>query len=205
MPISLAQGLSFYFARHGQTVANVEKRFQGWSKDTPLTALGREQARNIGLILRRELGSPPHEAFVTSPLPRALTTMAIIRETMHLPPDGFKTDARLAEINLGAWDGLTDQEARERDPDEFAARTKDRWNVRVPGGGENYADVAARAESFVADLSVDTFAVSHGAFTRILRGLFLDLSWKQMTELDEPQGCVFRVRGNDVERLDLRP
>src|SRR5271165_2225437 len=160
MPISLAPGLSFYFARHGQTVANVEKRFQGWSKDTPLTPLGLEQARDIGLILQRELGSAPREAFVASPLPRALTTMAIIRETMHLPPDGFKIDERLAEINLGAWDGLTDREARERYPDAFEARAKDKWNIRVPGGGESYSDVAARAESFVAGLSVDTFAVS---------------------------------------------
>jgi probable phosphoglycerate mutase len=74
--------------------------------------------------------------------------------------------------------------------------------VRVPGG-ENYADVASRAENFVDDLTADTFAVSHGAFTRILRGLFQGLSWEQMSDLDEPQGCLFRVRGSEVVRLDV--
>jgi len=63
--------------------------------------------------------------------------------------------------------------------------------------------VARRAENFVDDLTADSFAVSHGAFTRILRGLFQGLDWKQMSDLDEPQGCVFRARGRDVVRLDV--
>jgi probable phosphoglycerate mutase len=74
--------------------------------------------------------------------------------------------------------------------------------IRVPGGGENYADVSARATSWVYDLGCNTIAVSHGAFTRILRGLFQGLSWEQMSALDEPQGVVFRVRGSDIVRFD---
>ncbi len=48
----------------------------------------------------------------------------------------------------------------------------------------------------------DTFAVCHGALTRILRGLFQGLDWQGMSDLDEPQGVVFRVRGRTVARLD---
>ena len=47
MPLELASGLTLYFSRHGQTHANLEKRFSG-KKDTPLTALGREQAHEVG-------------------------------------------------------------------------------------------------------------------------------------------------------------
>jgi broad specificity phosphatase PhoE len=202
MALELASGLTFYFCRHGETEANVEKRFQGRTKDTALTAKGRVQAVAIGTILTRELGAAPSLPFVASPLPRACTTMEIIRTSMGLPAGGYRTDARLMEINLGAWDGLTDAQARALDPAIFEARAKDKWNVHVPGGGENYADVAKRAESFVESLTEDTFAVSHGAFTRILRGMFLGLDWKEMSALDEPQGCVFRVRGRDVVRLD---
>jgi broad specificity phosphatase PhoE len=61
--------------------------------------------------------------------------------------------------------------------------------------------VAARAEDWVKSLSRDTFAVSHGAYTRILRGLFLGLSTTEMSALDEPQGVVFRVQGSDVTQL----
>jgi probable phosphoglycerate mutase len=129
--------------------------------------------------------------------------MDIIREEVGLPLVGYMTDTRLLEINLGAWDGLTADEARARDPAMYDKRTSDKWNVRVPGGGENYDDVARRAENFVDDLTADSLAVSHGAFTRILRGLFQGLDWQQMSDLDEPQGCLFRARGSDVVRLDV--
>ncbi|HXL99438.1 MAG TPA: histidine phosphatase family protein [Rhizomicrobium sp.] len=203
MALSLANGLTLYFCRHGETEANVEKRFQGRTVDTPLTAKGREQALDIATILRREIGERPPVAFVTSPLQRACTTMEIIREALGLPRTGYTTDPRLQEINLGEWDGLTDAQARARDPAMFEKRGMDKWNVRVPGG-ENYADVAKRAESWIADLRGDTFAVSHGAFTRILRGLFEGLTWKQMSDLDETQGVVFRVRGDVVTRLEAK-
>jgi broad specificity phosphatase PhoE len=61
--------------------------------------------------------------------------------------------------------------------------------------------VAKRAEDWIASLAGDTFAVSHGAYTRILRGLFLGLNANEMSALDEPQGVVFRIRGSDVVQL----
>jgi len=201
MALTLAPGRTLFFCRHGETEANVEKRFQGRTVDTPLTANGREQARAIAAILRGACDAFSALDFVCSPLPRARTTMEIIRGELGLAPGAYRTDDRLMEINLGLWDGLTDREASARYPVQYDARIEDKWNVRVPGG-ENYADVAARAESWIADIRDDTFAVSHGAFTRVLRGLFQGLEWKQMSDLDETQGVVFRVRGNKVERLE---
>jgi probable phosphoglycerate mutase len=71
----------------------------------------------------------------------------------------------------------------------------------VPGG-EDYADVADRAQRWIKSLKKDTFAISHGAFTRILRGLFEGLDAAEMSALDEPQGVVFCVRGNKIKRYD---
>jgi probable phosphoglycerate mutase len=201
MRLELPDGLTLYIARHGQTEANVQRRFQGWSRDTPLTPLGLQQAANVGTILRRELGAAPPIRMIASPLPRARLTMEIVRDRLGLPLDGFDTDNRIKEIHLGTWDGLTDAEARAQSPMRFDARVADKWNVRVPGG-ENYAEVAARVTDWVRELKSDTFAVSHGALTRILRGLFAGLDGAAMSALDEPQGVVFRVRGADVVRLD---
>ena len=200
MSIELAGGLTLYFARHGQTQANVEKRFSGY-KDTPLTTLGHAQAGAVGEILRRELGDAAGFGFVSSPLARAQTTMRIAREVMGLKPDDFATDNRLKEIDLGVWDQLTDDEARALSPSLFEQRGNDKWHVRVPGG-ENYAEVAARVTDWLAELKTDTVAVSHGATTRILRGLLTGLDWRAMSTLDEPQGVVFRVRDRKVVRLD---
>jgi broad specificity phosphatase PhoE len=202
MALRLPPGLTLYFARHGQTVANVQGRFQGRSVDTPLTPLGIQQAHSLGAILSHEITNLERLEFVSSPLPRARRTMELVLETLEIPLERFVIDARLAEINLGAWDGLTHQEARALDPAAYTKRESDKWDVRVPGGGENYADVAARVADWISGLSRDTFAVSHGALTRILRGLLCGLNWQQMSDLDEPQGCVFRVRDAKVTRLD---
>lgn len=200
MRLSLPAGLTLYFCRHGETEANVERRFQGRTRDTPLTPNGREQARTLARTLKVSGSDVAALAYVCSPLPRACTTMELILNALGLPEDSYRTDARLQEIDLGLWDGLTDAEACALDPAMFEKRCNDKWDVRVPGG-ENYADVAARAESWVADLKADTFAVSHGAFTRILRGLFAGLTWKQMSDLDEKQGILFRVCGSTVTQL----
>jgi len=40
MALELKPGITLYFCRHGESVANVEKRFQGDHVDTPLTAKG---------------------------------------------------------------------------------------------------------------------------------------------------------------------
>ena len=50
MTLRLKSGLTLYFSRHGETQANVERRFSG-KRDTPLTPRGREQAQDIGLVL----------------------------------------------------------------------------------------------------------------------------------------------------------
>ena len=200
MPLELPAGLTLYFARHGQTQANVEHRFSG-NKDTPLTALGLEQAAQVGRILKRELDTAPGFQFIASPLARAVATMKIARQAMGLPAEGFVTDNRLKEIDLGVWDQLTDDEARALSPSLFEQRGNDKWHVRVPEG-ENYAEVAARVTDWLQELKTDTVAISHGATTRILRGLLAGLDWRAMSNLDEPQGVVFRVTAAQVVRLD---
>ena len=201
MALKLASGLTLYVARHGETYANVEKRFQGHSADTPLTDRGIKQTRTIAHILKAHAGHPERLRFVASPLPRARMSMELIRAHLRLAPYEFSVEPRITEIDLGTWDGLTHKQARALDPDFYEKRENDKWHYRTPGG-ESYADVAGRAERWVKSIRRDTFAISHGAFTRILRGLFLGLNARQMSALDEPQGVVFRVRGSKVKRLD---
>jgi broad specificity phosphatase PhoE len=199
--LKLPEGLTLYFSRHGETEANVAKRFQGHTIDTPLTGRGLQQTKTIAKILKRHVDDPAKLKYVASPYPRTRLTMMLVRDHLGLPPDAFKTDKRISEIDLGEWDGLTHKEARKLDPKLFDEREADKWNVRVPSG-ESYADVAGRAESWVKSLKHDTFAISHGAFTRILRGLFEGLDAAEMSALDEPQGVVFRVRGSKVKEFD---
>jgi probable phosphoglycerate mutase len=126
--------------------------------------------------------------------------MAIARGELGLPPDDYVIDPRIQEIDLGQWDQLTETQARTLDPAYYERRAQDRWNIPALGG-ENYAEVAARLTDWVMSLKADTFAVSHGAATRILRGLFAGLDAASMSALPEPQGVVFRVRDREVVQL----
>jgi broad specificity phosphatase PhoE len=85
--------------RHGQTVANSE----GWASgiiDTPLTDLGKEQAREAQSALRLLPQNPT--ALYHSALSRARDTAAILNEKLNVP---MIECADLNEQNFGGWAG----------------------------------------------------------------------------------------------------
>lgn len=96
-----------YIARHGKTMFNTIGRAQGWS-DTPLTELGEQGIKELGLGLR--LAEIPFKAAYSSDSGRTIQTMEIIlRETHneHLP---YKRDKRIREWCFGSLDGGYDGE-----------------------------------------------------------------------------------------------
>lgn len=190
-----------YFARHGETIYNAQNFYQGSRHDSALTERGRNQARDVGLILRDfiSLTDPPH--FVSSPIGRARTTMEIVLGVLGLPSDGYTIDKRVVEIDLGEWSGRYVYAVETDDKVRWDARQHDKWNIPAPGG-ENYAMVAARATSWLTQLTHEAVLISHGAFGRILRGLYLDLSWRDMAAMDEPHGVVFRLFRGRIDRMD---
>jgi probable phosphoglycerate mutase len=193
-----------YIARHGETRFNVEQRYQGCSDDSPLTERGRAQCAGVGHTLAGLISRNPLPDFVASPLPRARTSMEIVLATLGLPANQYRADPRLVEIDLGEWSGLRTAEVEADDHARWLAREADKWNVRPPGG-ENYAEVAKRAADWFSTLTRETVAITHGAFSRILRGLYCDESWQDMVAMDEPQGVVFRFWKGEITRFDLRP
>src|SRR5437660_8866268 len=82
-------------ARHGETVFNVEGRWQGQA-DSPLTERGLAQARELARALAHE----PIAAIYSSDLGRAFLTAAEVAT-----PHGLQViaDRRLREIDTGEW------------------------------------------------------------------------------------------------------
>jgi probable phosphoglycerate mutase len=161
-----------YFIRHGETDWNAEGRLQG-QHDRPLNKIGLGQAVRCGDILRALLARDGHDAqafdYVASPLSRARRTMELVRGGLALDPAGYRTDARLAELSFGQWEGFTFAElkAREADRRTLATREHDKWRF-VPPGGESYADLLGRVSAWHAGVSRDTIVVSHGGVARTL-------------------------------------
>ncbi len=90
-------------ARHPETVANAEGRFLG-AMDAPLSVLGREQA--VGLRSRIVEWRPG--VVVSSPAGRALRVATSVARGCG---SALVVDARVAEIGLGAVEGLTHEQA----------------------------------------------------------------------------------------------
>lgn len=122
-------------ARHGQTVSNREGRFCGHS-ETPLTALGIEQAR----ALAQRLATTRVDAAYTSDFSRALDTAAIVLEGREITP---AADPDLRELHYGEWEMQREREVARTHREEFRRMvTEDpAW---WPPGGETVAMVRAR-------------------------------------------------------------
>jgi probable phosphoglycerate mutase len=163
-----------YYVRHGETEWNVQGRLQG-QHDSALTALGAAQADACGEILRDLIGrdgrDPADFDYVASPLGRARTTMQRLRATLGLDPDTFRTDARLAELSFGRWEGLAYPQIQATEQDALAARERDKWGFRPPGG-ESYADLLERVRAWHATARRDSIVVAHGGTARALVALY---------------------------------
>lgn len=143
--------IQIYLIRHGATAANraMPYRLQGRGMDLPLDELGREQARRAAEALA---GSGIRlEAVYASPLLRAFETARIIAGPQGREPAAV---ADLIEADIGRWEGLTWEMARNRDPVEYEQFHADPGTVPYPGG-ESFQEVALRAGAALARLASD--------------------------------------------------
>jgi broad specificity phosphatase PhoE len=199
-PESLRRKL--YFVRHGETDWNAERRLQG-RRDIPLNALGRQQAVRCGELLRNLLaagGTTPQQfAFIASPLSRARETMEILRAGLGVPSQDYTTDARLAELSFGKWEGLTYKEVRALDRSVLATRDRDKWNFQPPGG-ESYAQLLVRVREWHDGLTGDAIIVAHGGVARALLVLYAVKRPAEAPLGDVAQGVVYEFAPGSVNR-----
>ncbi|HKZ07788.1 MAG TPA: histidine phosphatase family protein [Methylomirabilota bacterium] len=146
-------------ARHGQSVSNAVRRFQG-VQDVPLSELGRRQAR----ALAGALAQRPIAAIYTSPLQRARHTAEAVAGATGAPLHSVHD---LRELSLGEWEGCTVEEVRARPGDPYACWVRDPV-AGMPPGGEPLAHVQARVVRAVGEIAAahpngdDVLLVCHG-------------------------------------------
>jgi broad specificity phosphatase PhoE len=184
---------TWYLVRHGETEWNASARMQG-QLDSRLTALGREHASMSGRLLAR-LGV---DAVFASPLGRVRETLAILAQHVTVSP---VFDDRLMEWSAGVWSGELYSELPNRWPNEWAAWTADRYSQRSPGG-ENFADLAGRARSFVEAANrapgERVAVVAHGFLNRALAEVLLGLSPVETIQIRQANDIVIRVVVTDA-------
>ncbi len=104
---------------------------------------------------------PPGARIVSSPARRCIALAAAM-------DPGFTTDARLLELDFGAWEGLAWDAVPRAALDAWAA---DPWGFAPPGGESGHA-LLARVRGFWAEAKHRPLViVSHGGPLRLLRQL----------------------------------
>jgi len=168
--------------RHGRTAHNADGVIQG-QLDTPLDAAGLQQADAVAGVF----AATPPAVLLTSDLARATATAAALARAAGAEA---VADARLRELHLGSWQGLTAEQARAQHPAEWAA-----WRAGEDvgrGGGETYREAGERAAACVRERLGDVppggmlLAVTHGGTARAALGVLLELdpvSWGRLAPL----------------------
>ena len=129
--------------RPGETDWNKQGRWQGWVA-SPLNDYGRAEAHSLARYIRN-IGL---SALYSSDSRRAVETAQILAAQLDFEP---VLDERWRERNIGAWQGMTLDEIRSWNVEEYKQLQADSENYRVPQG-ESRADVRQRVMAAFADV-----------------------------------------------------
>lgn len=174
------------FVRHGETLWNHIKRYQGHS-DIALNATGVQQAE----LVARRLASENISAVYSSDLERAIQTGAIIGKKHSLRPISLPA---LREINFGLWEGLTYEEVMAVWPEVLSAIYTKPGVTMIPEG-ESFYNLQQRASSglrrCIRNHPGETIVVvSHGGTMRVLLCEALGLGIENMWSLRQDHVAI---------------
>jgi broad specificity phosphatase PhoE len=185
-----------HLVRHGTTMLNRSNRYRG-RIDVPLDQGGWQDAWTAAEALRHE----PVVAIYASPLRRARDTARIIGDATGI--DAVVDMPGLLNVDYGAWEGLTAEEAAERYPEAFEAYRVYSDGATCPDGES--LDVAA--ERVLLSLRMvhllhpgkTVAAVSHAVNVRLALSAITDHP-RHLWRRDLPNGSVtaFDVTGDQI-------
>ena len=203
-----------YLVRHAQTAWNDENRIQGHS-DLPLSPLGRQQAERLGATF----ASRHVQGIFTSALQRSRQTAQMIAAGNGHGVSPV-IEPELAEMHLGAWEGLTPDEVDTRfqgayqqwrrrpssvvipdaEPLEAFRQRVRRALERILSSVEDGEHVVVSHGGVIAALLADVLGADYDAVIRRLR-----LDNAGITALEFGAGVPHVLWINSTQHLDTPP
>jgi probable phosphoglycerate mutase len=159
--------------RHGHVEGITPERFRG-RLELPLTETGQRQA-DITATRIASVWRPV--AIYTSPMGRTIATGTAIGARLGLE---VQPDPRLNDIDYGAWQGLTPEDARSRWPEEVETWYRAPHLASIPGG-ETLQAVLARVAAALQEIlrrhpNDVVVLVGHDSVNRVILLHALDMS-----------------------------
>lgn len=194
--------LQLYITRHGETEWNIERRMQG-HKDSKLTAKGIKDAAALG----NRLKDVEFSRIYTSSSGRTVHTAELIRGNCNIPI--IKEDS-LREINLGDWEGKTNDEIRGLDPQEL----KIFWetpHLYSPKTGESFFQVRDRIGTVLKRIidenrNGNVLIVTHAVVVKTIMSIFKALPVERVWDPPFVKGtslCIVEIdKGNSTVVLE---
>ncbi|GMR21725.1 MAG: alpha-ribazole phosphatase [Acidobacteriota bacterium] len=178
--------LRWVLIRHGEPEASAKGRCYG-KLDVGLSDIGRAQMARVSEAFRAS--AMTLDAVYTSPRRRAREGADLLSSESEI-----SVDRRLSEIDFGALEGLTYEEAAEQFPHLYRSWMQEPTEVKFPGG-ESFAEMKVRvleAVSIIRDMhSEQTIAiVSHGGVNRIVLAEALGIEARTIFHLDQSHAGV---------------
>lgn len=160
-----AHSCQLFLVRHGTTTLNVQNRYRG-RRDVPLDAQGYQDAVDAA----RELSSVGLTAVYTGPLRRTIATAQIIADEARVPD--LRILHGLNNVDYGAWEGLTAEEASMYSPEAFQLYRTDPDRAVCPAG-ERLTDAQNRMVEAISLIGSrhageKVAAVTHAVMIRLL-------------------------------------
>jgi broad specificity phosphatase PhoE len=194
--------VTLYITRHGETEWNIQKRMQGW-KDSELTSKGSDNAIALG----RRLHDVEFNEIYTSPSSRTVSTASYICGERQIP---IVLDERLREINLGDWEGKTQDYIKGNYADDFRSF----WNtphLYTSQKGENFSQLQQRVVSVLNDimdkhLSGNVLIVTHSVAIKSMLAYFKNMELSNIWEppfIHDTSLTVVEVSKDGINKIIL--
>lgn len=165
--------MRIYFARHGESQANLLHEVSNRGLRHGLTRKGREQA----IALAHRLQGLPIANIYSSPVLRAIETSVLIAHQLGLD---YEVVEALREYDCGVLEGRSDEAGWQAWQELFDAWViHRRWNQRVEGG-ESFYDLRDRFVPFIEEIvqrygpaEAGVVCVAHGGLYWMMLPLIL--------------------------------
>ncbi|MCQ8212431.1 histidine phosphatase family protein [Cetobacterium somerae] len=193
--------LRIYFVRHGETVWNTLKIFQGRS-NSPLTELGIEQAKKLS----KHLESIDFKKVYSSPQERALQTTKLLLGSKNIdiiPIDEFQ------EINMGKVEGIPREEFEKNYPIEY----HNFWNNAVEYNptaynGESYDEILDRVRVGLNKLIQENndgniLVISHGVTLKALFNIINEKGIDEFSKQPVPENTSTTIVEYDSNKFKI--